>query len=180
LTTPTGGRIVIAVTLAREENVVLIGMPGVGKSTAGVLLAKALSREFVDTDVTLQARLGRRLADIIAEQGMDAFCRQEEAAILALDVRPAVIATGGSAVYSPAAMAHLRQGGRIVHLDLPLEVLRRRLGDLGERGVVIRPGQTLEALFAERQPLYRRYADLAIACLGLSHDEVVARIVDAL
>lgn len=167
-------------TQSKDRNIVLIGMPGVGKSTIGVLLAKATSREFVDTDVLIQARGKRRLQEIIDADGMDAFCDVEERAILQLDCRRAVIATGGSAVYSPAAMEHLKESGVVVHLDLDLAALAERLTNLDTRGVVMRPGQTLEELFEERAPLYRRYADITIDCAALSHEAVVARIEKAL
>lgn len=163
--------------LEPDKNVVLIGMPGAGKSTVGVLLAKVLSRQFLDTDVYIQAREGRRLQDIIDTDGMEAFCRLEERYMVGLERTRHVIATGGSVVYGDAAMTHLRLGGVIVHLDLSLEALRRRLTDLDTRGVVMAPGETLEQLFEERQPLYRHYADLTVNCEGLTHEQVVSHIV---
>ncbi len=162
-----------------ERNLVLIGMPGVGKSTVGVLLAKALSRSFVDTDVYLQAREGRRLQDIIDTEGLDRFRAIEEAYILSLDCRGHVVATGGSVVYSERAMAHLRRSGLIVYLYLPLEPLYARVTNLDSRGVVMAPDQTFADLFDERQPLYARYGDLTIDCTGLNHDEAVAVIASA-
>ncbi|MFO7957247.1 MAG: shikimate kinase [Candidatus Brocadiia bacterium] len=162
------------------DNIVLIGMPGVGKSTAGVLLAKRLSRDFVDTDVMIQAAEKRRLQDIIDTDGLDAFRRLEERQVLSLDCRGHVVATGGSVVYSPRAMVHLGDGGTIVHLELPLDVLRKRLTDLDSRGVVMAPGETLGRLYDERMPLYRRWADVTVSCEGLSHEEVVDAIVEAL
>jgi len=162
------------------RNVVLIGMPGVGKSTVGVLLAKALSRSFIDTDVYLQAREGRRLQDIIDTDGVDRFRAVEESYVLSLDCRDHVVATGGSVVYSERAMAHLRQSGAIIYLYLPLEPLYARVTNLDSRGVVIAPGQTFAELFEERQPLYARYAGLTVNCVGLNHDETVAAIVRAM
>ncbi len=161
----------------RERNVVLIGMPGVGKSTLGVLLAKALNMDFVDTDVVVQSREGRRLQEIINERGMQAFCALEESHVLSLDCRSTVIATGGSVVYSEAAIRHLSKGGVIVQLTLPLPQLKDRLSDLGARGVVMAPGQTLDELYAERRPLYVRHADITVDCAGLTHDQVVQRVV---
>jgi shikimate kinase len=163
-----------------RTNIVLIGMPAVGKSTIGVLLAKATGRDFLDTDVALQARAGRRLGQIIDADGIDAFSRLEEQSILALDVRGHVIATGGSAVYSEAAMAHLAATGPVVHLDLPLGRIADRIGSLHARGVVIAPGQTLADLYRRRQPLYRRHADLTVACEGKTQDQIVAEVVAAL
>jgi len=165
---------------APERNVVLIGMPGVGKSTIGVLLAKALSCSFIDTDVVIQALEGRRLQDVIDEEGLEAFCALEERHILDLACGGHVIATGGSVVYSAAAMSHLRASGVIVHLDLPLEELKRRLRNLDSRGVVMAPGQTVDELYEERRPLYREHADVTIQCAGLTHEDAVAAIIAAL
>jgi shikimate kinase len=161
----------------RGTNVALIGMPGVGKSTLGVLLAKATGLDFVDTDVRIQAREGRPLQQIIDTDGRAAFRAIEEQAVLELSCGNTVISTGGSVVYSARAMGHLRSLGHIVHLHLPLPLLRNRLRDFGARGVVMVPGQTLEDLFAERAPLYQRYADVTIDCSGKTHEEAVAAIV---
>ena len=163
--------------LQPDDNIVLIGMPGVGKSTAGVLLAKATGREFIDTDVAMQVRCGRRLQEIIDADGLDVFRRIEQARILELDCRRHVIATGGSVVYSAAAMAHLKAGGPVVHLDLPLERIIERIDNLDVRGVVMEPGCTLADLHRQRQPLYQRYADLTVQCDGLTQDQVVAEII---
>lgn len=166
--------------LTDEQNVVLIGMPGVGKSTCGVLLAKALSRGFLDTDVYIQAKEGRRLQEMIDGRGRDAFCRVEERHVLSLVRRGCVIATGGSVVYYPAAMEHLSSTGVIVHLSLPLPELERRLSNLDSRGVVMAPGQSLRELFDERKPLYARYAELTVDCTDLTHEEVVRQIIERL
>jgi len=165
--------------LAPDDNLVLIGMPGVGKSTVGVLLAKALSRSFVDTDVLIQAHEGRRLQEILDAQGTAVFRGLEERHILALACRAHVIATGGSVVYSEAAMRHLRTGGVAVYLALPLRVLEKRITNLDSRGVVMASTQSFAALYEERRPLYERYADLTIHCRGLNHEQAVARIMDA-
>lgn len=162
--------------VASGANIVLIGMPGAGKSTVGVLLAKALSCDFLDTDVLIQAKEGRTLQEIIDEQGLSAFCRTEERHLRSLKCRSSVIATGGSVVYSSAAMAFLRDSGIIVHLDLDLPALEKRLTNLPARGVVMGPGTTLRQLFAEREPLYRKYADLTIDCAGRTHEEIVGSI----
>ena len=163
-----------------DRNIVLIGMPGVGKSTVGVLLAKTLSREYVDTDVMIQARERRRLQEIIDTEGLATFLRVEAQHILELSCRRSVIATGGSVVYNKPAMLHLGRSGILVHLDLPLAQLRPRLTDLATRGVAMAAGQSLASLYRERDPLYRRYADVTVHCGGLTHDEVVQRIVTAL
>jgi shikimate kinase len=160
-----------------DRNVVLIGMPGVGKSTVGVLLAKALSCSFIDTDVYIQAREGRRLQDIIDAEGLACFRDIEARHVLSLECRGYVIATGGSIVYSEPAMRHLKASGIVVHISLPLAPLLQRLTNLDSRGVVMAPGQTVASLFAERSPLYVRYADVTVGCLGLTHEQTVARIM---
>jgi len=162
-----------------NRNLVLIGMPGSGKSTVGVLLAKAANRRFVDTDVLIQAQQGRSLQEIIRTEGLDAFKRIEEEHLLTLDLTGHVIATGGSAVYSERAMAHLKAGGLVIYLDAPLDLVARRLTNLYHRGLGIEPGQTLADLYRQRGPLYRRWADLTIACNGLTQEELVTRILAA-
>jgi len=161
----------------RDLNIVLIGMPGVGKSTVGVLLAKTLTRNFLDTDVAIQSAEQRRIMDIIQSEGAEGFCSLEEGHVLGLDCKGCVIATGGSVVYSEAAMGHLRAGGLTVHLLLPLERLSERLSNLDARGVVRLQGQSLDALYEERMPLYSRNAVVEIDCSGLTHEQVVDRIV---
>ncbi len=166
--------------MTNDQNIILIGMPGAGKSTVGVLLAKALSRDFVDTDVLIQAAEGRRLQEIIDADGLDEFLALEERHVLALNLHGAVIATGGSVVYSERAMTHLKQHGSTVYLKLPLSHLEARITDMDSRGVVIAPWQNLADLYHERLPLYEAYADRTIDCVGLSHDEVVQAILQAL
>ena len=163
-----------------QSNIVLIGMPGVGKSTVGVLLAKAAGRSFLDTDVLIQAGEDRCLQEILDTCGTEEFCRIEERYLLCLEVRRHVVATGGSAVYSPTAMESLRRGGVIVHLELPLEHLARRITNMATRGIVMAGGQSIAELYAQRQPLYRRWADLTVPCEGLTQDQAAARIVDLL
>lgn len=160
-----------------DANLILIGMPGVGKSTVGVLLAKALSRDFLDTDVYIQAREGRSLQEILEEEGTDSFCRLEERHLLSLACRSSVIATGGSVVYHAAAMRHLASSGVFIHLSLDLAALERRLTNLDSRGVVMAPGQSLGELFAEREPLYRRYAQYTIPCANRSHEDIVGELI---
>jgi shikimate kinase len=160
-----------------RTNIVLIGMPGVGKSTVGVLLAKRLGYSFVDTDIAIQVREGRSLQAIIRQHGAEGFCRIEEQHILALALASHVIAPGGSVVYSPKAMAHLKTNAATIHLDLSVAALKRRLDDVDARGVVIAPGQTIEGLYAERRSLYIRYADSTVATDGLTPDQVVGRVL---
>ncbi len=159
-----------------EKNIILIGMPGVGKSTVGVVLAKRLGYSFVDADLVIQSWEGKLLHEIIEERGVEGFWMLEEAVGESMDVRRTVIATGGSAVYGENAMAHYKQIGTVVYLSLPLEGIRERLGDLTERGGTLRDGQDLDGLYVERQPLYERYADVTVDCEGLSIREIVEQI----
>ena len=158
------------------QNVILIGMPGAGKSTVGVVLAKKLGYAFMDADLVIQGRKGKLLHEIIAEQGVEGFWRVEEEVSGSILTDRTVIATGGSAVYGDRAMAHYRQMGTIVYLSLPLADIRERLGDLDERGVTLREGQDLAALYEERIPLYEKYADITVDCRNLSIREIVERI----
>jgi shikimate kinase len=160
-----------------KRNIILIGMPGVGKSTVGVLLAKALSRDFLDTDVHIQAKEGRTLQEIIDQEGLRTFCQIEERQVRSLKFRSSIIATGGSVVYYPAAMAHLRSSGIVIHLALALAPLKKRLTNLPTRGVVMAPGQSFDHLFHERLPLYRKYSHLTIDCAGCTHEEIVTKII---
>lgn len=159
-----------------KNNIVLIGMPGAGKSTVGVVLAKKLGYSFVDADLVIQSWEGKLLHEIIAERGVEGFWMLEETVGESIEAERTVIATGGSAVYGGNAMAHYRQIGTVVYLSLPLEEIRERLGDLTERGVTLKSGQDLDGLYAERQPLYERYADVTVDCEGLSIREIVEKI----
>ncbi|MBC7184827.1 MAG: shikimate kinase [Marinobacter sp.] len=159
------------------SNIILIGMPGSGKSTVGVLLAKRLGLGFVDTDLLIQERAGRTLQEIVNHDGYQTLRQIEEEVLLALDVRHKVISTGGSAVYSAAAMAHLKANGVVVFLDIPLDLVIERIGDHSARGISRRPDQSLAELFDERSALYTRYADLTVAGEGRNQDEVCEAVV---
>ena len=154
-----------------KNNIVLIGMPGVGKSTLGVILAKELGYEFIDSDLLIQRRERRLLREIIEQDGVDGFLEIEDQVNSALRAERAVIATGGSVVYGSAAMEHLREIGTIVYLQLPYGELEKRLGNLHNRGVVLRDGQTLKSIYEERCALYERYADIVINESGLDLEE---------
>ncbi len=162
---------------AANRNIVLIGMPGSGKTTIGSLLARELALPFLDTDLALQAREGKSLQQILDERGMARFLAMEESFLLSLRLEGFVVATGGSAVYSPRAMRHLANRGIVVLLDASLPVLCKRILDMDSRGIVLAPGQTLEGLYEERRPLYERYADLRISCDRGEPQDVLRRLL---
>jgi shikimate kinase len=163
-----------------SNNLALIGMPGAGKSTLGVLLAKRTARSFLDTDLLIQRAEHAALQEIIEERGVESFRRVEERIVLELDCSNSVIATGGSVVYSHAAMEHLGRLGPRIYLDPPLAELERRLGNLDQRGVIRGPGQDLEDLLEERRPLYERWADIRVDCGNLGHSDIVDAVIRAL
>lgn len=146
------------------DNITLIGMPGSGKSTVGVLLAKALGYQFLDVDLLIQEREGALLQEILDRRGTRAFLEAEERAVRSLDCRRTVIAPGGSAVCREGAAVHLKGMGPLVYLRVPLEELTRRIQNLSSRGIAMQPGQTLADVLAYRDPLYRKYADLIVDC----------------
>ncbi len=166
--------------IPQHINVVLIGMPAAGKSTIGVVLAKRTGRAFVDTDLLVQERAGKPLQQIIADEGTSALRALEDQCVAELRCRAAVIATGGSVVYSDESVAHLRRGGVLVYLNVPLAELAVRLTDADTRGLVRRPGQSLSELYRERAPLYRRAADVEVDCSGLAPAEAVSAVERAL
>lgn len=144
------------------NNVILIGMPGSGKSTIGVVLAKVLGYEFLDTDILIQKLEGKKLSKIIEKQGINGFVLLENRIISEIKVKRHVIATGGSAVYGKEAMEHLKSIGKIIYLKIGYRELCNRLGDLKARGVVLKEGQSFFELYKERIPLYEKYADIII------------------
>ncbi len=159
-----------------KSNIILIGMPGCGKSTVGVVLAKNLGYRFLDSDICIQEKEERLLHEIISEEGLDSFLAIENRVNASLDVQKHVIATGGSAVYGEEAMAHLGETGTIVYLELPYNDIEERLGDLVKRGVALKDGQTLHELYEERVPLYEKYADITVDCHKKAIREIVAEI----
>ncbi len=159
-----------------RNNLILIGMPGSGKSTVGVVLAKKLGLRFMDSDLVIQEKTGKLLYQLIAECGEEGFLSLENQINASISVENTVIATGGSAVYGKEAMEHLKEIGRMVYLRLPYEELAERLGDLHERGVVLKPGFTLHDLYQERMPLYEQYADMTIDCGGKSIPQIIKEI----
>ncbi len=157
------------------RNVILIGMPASGKSTVGVVLAKALGYDFVDTDLLIQKEKNARLQEIISQEGNEAFLATEEEICCRLTAQETVIATGGSVVYSERAMEHFRILGRIVYLEVGYEVLKARLVDVKARGVVLPKGVSLRELYEERRVLYEKYADLTVAENNMGLEATVAK-----
>lgn len=158
------------------RNIVLIGMPGAGKSTVGVVLAKHEGFGFLDSDLVIQEKTGLLLHEIISREGDDGFRQVENRVNASIQAKHTVIATGGSVIYGREAMQHLRRIGTVVYLKLSCPSIAERLGDLKERGVTLREGQTLQQLYDERVPLYERYADITVDCEDKSIREIVAEI----
>ena len=150
------------------KNIILIGMPGVGKSSVGVILAKILGYRFVDSDLVIQEKEGKLLSEIIAEQGIEGFIKVEDRINASINCEKSIIATGGSAVYGEAAMKHFKEIGTVVYLKSDYETIDERLGDLKTRGVAMKEGQTLKDLYDERCPLYEKYADIIVDESGCS------------
>ena len=163
-----------------NRNLVLIGMPGAGKSTLGVLLAKALRMQFLDTDIAIQEQERATLKEIIDTSGIQAFLACEEKVICSLSMQGFVLATGGSVVYSTRAMMHLKQNGFLIFLKLDFREIKRRVRNIRGRGVVLRPGQTLHDLYEEREPLYEKYADHILDCNGMDMESIVESITESI
>lgn len=152
-------------------------MPGAGKSTVGVLIAKSLGKRFVDTDLEIQNNAGRKLQEIIDADGIEKFLKTEEQVLLQLDCRNSVIATGGSAVYSEKGMKKLAQNGITVFLNVPFEEIERRINNITTRGIAMKNDETLKELYAERMPLYKKYADITVVPWNPSAEETVEEII---
>ena len=165
--------------LVEESNLVLIGMPGCGKSTVGVVLAKIMGWDFLDVDLLIQKRCGKRLQTIIEEQGNAGFLEVEADAIEHIQCTHTVIATGGSAVLTPRGLARLRALGRLVYLAHPYEEIARRIPNLETRGITLEKGQTLRELFDSRAPLYAAVADITISAAGRTIEETALAVQQA-
>lgn len=163
-----------------KSNIVFIGMPGVGKSTLGVILAKILGYRFLDADLVIQEREGKLLKEIIAEKGVEGFMAVENEVNASLNCDKTIIATGGSVIYGREAMEHLRTIGKVIYLKADYESLSRRLSNLKGRGVVLKEGQDLQALYNERTPLYESYADYVIDETGCDIEQTIEKIVEVL
>ena len=163
-----------------KNNVTLIGMPSAGKSTVGVLLAKRLGYSFIDVDLLIQEQEGKRLREIIEEQGLDGFLDVENRGNAGVEAEQAVIAPGGSVIYGKEAMEHLGEIGTVIYLQVPYPALEKRLADIKGRDVVLKEGQTLHDLYEERTPLYEKYADICICETGLGVEQTVDQVVEKL
>ena len=163
-----------------KDNITLIGMPGAGKSTIGIVLAKVLGYDFIDSDLLIQKEEGKLLWEIMRDCGNDGFNKIEEKVNSQIQTSHSVIATGGSVINGPKAMEHLRDISTVVYLKVSCSVLERRLGDLTKRGVVFKPGQTLLDLYKERVPLYEKYAHITVNVGHKTVQHAVSAIEDAL
>lgn len=159
-----------------KDNIVLIGMPGVGKSTIGVILAKIIGYNFIDADLLIQESQNMLLKDIIAKEGVEGFISIEDKVNSSIDVKKTIIATGGSVVYGKNAMRHLKNIGTVIYLKLDLDSLKTRLHDISGRGVVLKNNQSIEELYIERTKLYEKYADITIDESGCNIEETVEKI----
>ena len=161
-----------------KNNITLIGMPGVGKSTLGVVLAKVLGYQFLDADLLIQKEEKRRLWQIIEQEGVEGFKVIENRVNASIETESTVIATGGSVVYCEEAMEHLKSIGKVVYLELSLQALSKRLGNLKGRGVLLKEGQTLQDLYEERVPLYEKYADIVVSEEGKDLEASLQSLLD--
>ena len=160
------------------DNIILVGMPGAGKSTLGVLLAKATGKLFVDTDIIIQQKTKRLLQDIIDNDGTDAFLKLEEKILMSVNEENTVIATGGSAVYSEKAMEHFAKSGKIIYLHVDFAEIEKRVTNITTRGIVLKNGKSLADAFAERKPLYDKYAHITVDCTGASVEDSVRKLAE--
>lgn len=158
-------------------NIILIGMSGAGKSTLGVLLAKTLGMDFIDTDIVIQQAHGRLLQEIIDTDGIEEFIKIEEKIISGLKLTNCVVATGGSVIYSDHAMCFLKASGQVIYLHVPYEEIKKRLNNIMDRGIVIKEGSSLKDVYEERVPLYKKYSDKTIDCTNKDTEQCVREIL---
>lgn len=158
------------------SNIILIGMPGCGKSTIGVILAKTIGVGFVDTDLIIQQRENRLLQDIIDSVGIESFLDCEENAVKTVSCNNSVIATGGSVVYRKDSIKHLKKNGKIFYLDVPLDEIKKRLNNISTRGIAANKNDSIDNIFIEREPLYKKYADVVIDLTDCTIEDAVKKI----
>ena len=164
----------------KKKNLIFIGMPAVGKSTVGIVVAKRLGMQFIDTDLLIQEQEGKLLREIIAEQGQEGFLKIENQVNAAVSPENAVISPGGSVIYCREAMEHYKKIGKIVYLQVSYDTIKERIGDPHERGVALRDGQTLRELYEERRALFEKYADITICEDGLTLEETIGKVLKVL
>lgn len=160
-----------------KKNITLVGMPGAGKSTVGVVLAKIAGYHFLDSDLLIQQKTGKLLHELIEEYGRDGFLELEGEVNASIETEHAVIATGGSVIYEKNAMEHLKENSIVVYIYLPYEELKERLGSLTQRGVVLKPGETLRELYEERSALYEKYADVTVDTSAMGIQQAAEEIL---
>lgn len=160
------------------KNIVLIGMPGAGKSTIGVLLAKSALMDFTDTDLLIQKKYSSALCNIINEKGIDEFLEIENDVICNSEFTNCVVATGGSAVYGKEAMEKLKKSGVVVYLRVDASELEKRINNIHTRGIAMKSGTTISELYDERAPLYEKYADITVECASITPEECVEKIIE--
>lgn len=162
------------------DNIILIGMPGAGKSTLGVLLAKAMNYDFMDSDLVIQSKTGELLYKTIEREGIDYFLKLENDVLKGIDVKGTIIATGGSAIFGKEAMQHLKDSGKVIYLKLSCEEIERRVNNITTRGIVMKKGKTIADIYAERVPLYEKYADIAVDCESNTIEQCIEKIIKSL
>lgn len=166
--------------MGKRKNITLIGMPGCGKSTLGVILAKAINYDFLDSDLLIQKKMGIKLQEIINQYGNDRFREIEEEVNASIDVKDTVIATGGSVVYGEKAMEHLKSISTVIYLRLSVNEILKRVDNMRTRGISMKPGETLVDLYNKRVPLYEKYADIVVDCNDMNTSQALGAILEAL
>ena len=159
-----------------NRNLILIGMPGCGKSTCGVLAAKALCKSFIDTDLLIQQREGCSLQKILNTRGSEYFSQVESSVLQNLEAENSIVSTGGSAIYYEDAMMHLKENGTVIYLRISIDVMLSRIRNITTRGILLHDSETIQDMYAAREPLYRKYADIIIDCDELTEEEAVATV----